>query len=205
MPNLARFTLNSNYPIDTLVLYALGNAVVPYNYTINTTIPHSRGMIMPLVIFSWDGINWWDAYFTSEQNSSSYYAVNNGVVITQRLEGLVGRNIQYRVYGFPVDETDYPTNVSASSKFSLNSQVGYEFCIKKGTVDVPANTDYVVYDHNLGYYPNFLAWTIASNRITPMKATDASQDAYVTTSQFKVWSTTARTVHYRIYGSSING
>lgn len=162
MPNLRNFEFNSKYPMDN-VCFVYDGTLSLSSGSGTITVPHSLGFI-PLAfgLYSTDGGNTWtDLDFQAVSiGFGQILAKANSIEVSLTLYSSPA-SARIRLFGF------MPSNTNASvpapsplSRFYLNTNYGYDMLVAKGVTVVPtAQSETLIYTHNLGYIPRVMMWS----------------------------------------------
>lgn len=229
MTDPRNFLLNTDYPLDKIVLVKTGSISVPNGTWEISGVSISHGLpFTPLTVMLWSNTSNFDicneggdaAYMNTSFSSSAgqkYTALSKSstIEITRLNYSGSTKTVYYRIFCFA------PSNASIDSIVSATDSVGNNFII---------NTDYnymklhasgiltaggtVSYTHGLGYTPRVQLWTENDGTIErdvqaqiaesdPNGTLSISTGVHVTTTAL-TWMNpvTYQKIHYRIYADA---
>lgn len=220
LANAKNFLINSDYPVDKVILlrsYSIPLASLDFA---DLTYPHGLSFT-PLVVARWSTnsnliptysilggptINSGYAYTTRiwADSTNIYLSVTNNTASAVTL--------YFSVYGFMPSNVNADVTPTASSadNFTLSSDYNYTKLYLSGTVSLPTGTGSQTVLHSLGYYPQVSLWMLKAGSTYPVIYNDVSTvvpafdeiNYYVTTNALVIDYydlLSVRTIHYRVY------
>lgn len=204
------FLLNTDYEMDKIVLFKEGN------FTQSLEIPHGLSYI-PLPFGVWST----DSNFSSTNTISGLDSSGEHGYVPQLSVSLVANStklvlesagntnnapIYYRIYALEPNgsHADAPATSSNANKFVLNTDYNYTKLFTAGEFTASGQ----VYNHNLGYVPQVLAWLRYPNNGDPQIEFLSFASEFtgimtkVTTSQLiagNFWLNLIDRIYWRIY------
>lgn len=223
MPNLRNFEFNSKYPMDN-VCFVYEGTIVGTIYGgaggYSATINHNLGFKpLGLCYYSVDnGITWndLDISFYTNIGWGMLTSYTDRFEVDMNISQDAPASIKVRIFAFtPSNQNPVVLPPTPLSRFFLNTNFGYDSLIAKGVVTIPANTsNFLVYQHNLGYIPKVLMWEEIGDELSRINdgfenaswtGETSSISPYISTTSltftnYSSLSSSPFTLHYRIYG-----
>lgn len=220
LANAKDFLINSDYPVDKVILlrsYSIPLAALDFE---DLTYAHGLSFT-PLVVARWStNSNLIPTYsILGGPTISSGYAyttriwadsTNINLSVTNNTASAV--TLYFSVYGFmpSTDNDDVTPTASSADNFTINSDYNYTKLYLSGTVSLPTGTGSQTVLHSLGYNPQVSLWMEQSSSIYPVIYNAVSTvvpafneiNYYITTTGLVIDYydlLSARTIHYRIY------
>lgn len=199
--------LSTDYPLDKVVGFQSGTAVIPSSPIYDQLIPHGLSFT-PLSIAKWSFTPTFDisydmmSVFSSADVSMAFRT--NGTYLNVRAVNFTNSNITvyWKVLYFMPSDIDQAAAFTQDSldTFNINTDYNYTKLLKADVVSGPNAT----YTHGLGYYPQVEVWWEESGGwITQLvESVPDSPRAVLTTTQLQMISGTFLTPsrwHYRVY------
>lgn len=210
MANLRNFILDSDYPMDNIILVATGDATKNGNYW-TFEAPHGLPY-KPLLfgLFSTDNGSTWSNIDYTALNAGGITVANSTTAQAQLwfYSGSPTR-VMVRLFGFaPSDVSGSINPPVAISDFHINTDYLYDSLVEAGVKNLSSSSSFqTITTHNLGYLPRVMMWyETQQNTIQRVIGATDMGDGFSnipkvtdTILQFKLEGDSLR-LHYRLYG-----
>jgi hypothetical protein len=163
--NAKNFLLNSDYPLDKVILMKSGQITVAAGATVEVLDPHGL-LFTPLVIGSWSTSSTFTTSFEagfqpfSPPGSLSLSISSNATNVRISASNNSGSSVTFywRCYGFmpSTANDDAAFTASSADSFVINTDYNYTKLFTAGVADISATSQTVL--HNLGYRPQVEVW-----------------------------------------------
>lgn len=220
MVDVSGFVINSDYPLDKLVLVESGSFTIA-DSTFDSIVLLSHSLpFLPLPILLWSNTpdftvtntNMDLAMALSSFGSSvgqqySAYPVGSSIEVNRTNTSGSSKTVYWRLFAFPPstasEDSIVPATASEGDDWILNLDFNYMKLVKSTVLTSSSNS----YDHNLGYVPVVMAWgdgdaSVFAQEISP-DPSSASTGVHVTANSV-TWlnPSTYAAIEIRIYAET---